>query len=56
HVCGVCSQAFLTGSHLVRHERVHSRERKHICPFPGCGVRCSRKDNLQQHYRIHLSP
>ncbi|KAF7289928.1 hypothetical protein MIND_01367800 [Mycena indigotica] len=56
HICSICAKAFLTGSHLTRHERVHSSERKHLCPFPGCDVRCSRKDNLQQHYRIHLSP
>jgi len=36
--------------------RVHTGERNHKCPFPGCETRCSRQDNLQQHYRIHLSP
>ncbi|KAJ6447353.1 hypothetical protein C8R45DRAFT_197162 [Mycena sanguinolenta] len=36
--------------------RVHTGERNHKCPFPGCETKCSRQDNLQQHYRIHLSP
>ncbi|KAF9477617.1 hypothetical protein BDN70DRAFT_861524 [Pholiota conissans] len=56
HVCGVCDRAFTTSGHLARHSRVHTGERNHKCPFPGCETRCSRQDNLQQHYRIHLSP
>ncbi|KAF8964895.1 hypothetical protein BDZ97DRAFT_1813973 [Flammula alnicola] len=56
HVCGTCDRAFITSGHLVRHSRVHTGERNHKCPFPGCETRCSRQDNLQQHYRIHLSP
>ncbi|KAJ7201869.1 hypothetical protein GGX14DRAFT_524134, partial [Mycena pura] len=56
YVCDVCSRAFSTTGHLARHSRVHTGERNHKCPFPGCETRCSRQDNLQQHYRIHLSP
>ncbi|KAF8179195.1 hypothetical protein BJ912DRAFT_982854 [Pholiota molesta] len=56
HVCGTCDRAFTTSGHLARHSRVHTGERNHKCPFPGCETRCSRQDNLQQHYRIHLSP
>ncbi|KAF8166010.1 hypothetical protein B0H34DRAFT_259043 [Crassisporium funariophilum] len=56
HVCGTCERAFTTSGHLARHSRVHTGERNHKCPFPGCETRCSRQDNLQQHYRIHLSP
>ena len=48
HVCGVCSKAFTTSGHLSRHARVHTGERNHKCPFPGCETRCSRQDNLQQ--------
>ncbi|KAF8555554.1 hypothetical protein OG21DRAFT_1507564 [Imleria badia] len=56
HVCGTCDRGFTTSGHLARHLRVHTGERNHKCPFPGCETRCSRQDNLQQHYRIHLSP
>lgn len=56
HVCHTCDRTFTTSGHLARHTRVHTGERNHKCPFPGCETRCSRQDNLQQHYRIHLSP
>ncbi|KAG2055006.1 hypothetical protein BDR06DRAFT_911880 [Suillus hirtellus] len=56
HVCPTCDRGFTTSGHLARHLRVHTGERNHKCPFPGCETRCSRQDNLQQHYRIHLSP
>ena len=48
HVCGTCDRAFTTSGHLARHSRVHTGERNHKCPFPGCETRCSRQDNLQQ--------
>ncbi|TEB17139.1 hypothetical protein FA13DRAFT_1804441 [Coprinellus micaceus] len=56
HVCPTCERGFTTSGHLARHVRIHTGERNHACPFPGCETRCSRQDNLQQHYRIHLSP
>ncbi|KDQ63905.1 hypothetical protein JAAARDRAFT_27573 [Jaapia argillacea MUCL 33604] len=48
HVCNTCGRAFSTSGHLARHARVHTGERNHKCPFPGCQTRCSRQDNLQQ--------
>lgn len=48
HVCPTCDRAFTTSGHLARHSRVHTGERNHKCPFPGCETRCSRQDNLQQ--------
>ncbi|KAI0737841.1 hypothetical protein C8Q80DRAFT_1059907, partial [Daedaleopsis nitida] len=48
HVCSVCKRAFTTSGHLARHARIHTGERNHKCPFPGCETRCSRQDNLQQ--------
>lgn len=52
--CYACSRAFSCNAHLVRHFRVHTGERNHKCPFPGCEAQCSRLDNLQQHYRTHF--
>lgn len=50
HLCPTCDRAFTTSGHLARHSRVHTGERNHKCPFPGCETRCSRQDNLQQQY------
>lgn len=46
--CSSCTRKFATRSHLVRHSRVHTGERRYACDYPGCEMRCSRKDNLQQ--------
>ncbi|KAK4684603.1 zinc-finger protein CreA/MIG, partial [Tremellales sp. Uapishka_1] len=56
HVCQVCSRAFTTGGHLQRHQRIHTGVKAFKCPYQGCETRTSRQDNLQQHYRTHLSP
>ncbi|WVQ74015.1 hypothetical protein IAR50_003596 [Cryptococcus sp. DSM 104548] len=56
HVCNVCQRGFTTGGHLQRHQRIHTGVKAFKCPFPGCETRTSRQDNLQQHYRTHLSP
>ena len=53
--CTSCTRKFSTRSHLVRHSRVHTGERKYACDYPGCEMRCSRKDNLQQQSVLSLS-
>ncbi|KAF9070905.1 hypothetical protein BDP27DRAFT_1220043, partial [Rhodocollybia butyracea] len=50
HVCPTCDRCFTTSGHLARHSRVHTGEKNHKCPFPGCETRCSRQDNLQQQW------
>lgn len=50
HLCPICERGFSTSGHLARHSRVHTGERQHKCPFPGCETACSRQDNLQQQY------
>ncbi|KAK7041328.1 hypothetical protein R3P38DRAFT_2512652, partial [Favolaschia claudopus] len=50
HVSSNCHKTEVnsTTGHLARHARIHTGERNHRCPFPGCDTRCSRRDNLRQ--------
>lgn len=51
--CSTCSQPFkgvYRTANLQRHMRnTHQRREKLVCPEPGCGVECSRTDNLRKH-------
>lgn len=51
--CKTCGRKFKTSGHVSRHLRIHTGERKHVCPFPGCGARFARHDNCMQHYKTH---
>lgn len=55
HVCKVCSRSFTTSGHLARHNRIHTGERKHKCPWPTCDARFARQDNCMQHYKTHTN-
>ncbi|ODQ83143.1 hypothetical protein BABINDRAFT_159593 [Babjeviella inositovora NRRL Y-12698] len=52
--CKACLKSFTTSGHLARHSRIHTGERKHVCPFDGCNARFSRHDNCMQHFKTHL--
>ncbi|KAL3233787.1 Transcriptional regulator NRG1 [Nakaseomyces bracarensis] len=54
YICKVCSKGFTTSGHLARHNRIHTGEKRHVCPFEGCNQRFNRHDNCLQHYRTHL--
>lgn len=53
HICKVCFRNFTTSGHLARHNRIHTGERKHVCPFPDCGARFARQDNCNAHQKTH---
>lgn len=55
HVCKICSRSFTTSGHLARHNRIHTGERKHICPWTNCDARFARQDNCMQHYKTHTN-
>lgn len=55
HVCKVCTRCFTTSGHLARHNRIHTGERKHVCPWPTCSARFARQDNCMQHYKTHTN-
>lgn len=54
--CSTCGQAFkgvYRTTNLQRHVRnTHIRRIKLVCPEPGCGIECSRTDNLRKHRRV----
>ncbi|KAI3405089.2 NRG1 [Candida oxycetoniae] len=55
HICKVCSRSFTTSGHLARHNKIHTGERKHECPWPSCDARFARQDNCMQHYKTHTN-
>lgn len=55
HVCKTCARVFTTSGHLARHNRIHTGERKHLCPWPSCDARFARQDNCMQHHKTHTN-
>jgi hypothetical protein len=50
-VCDICGRAFGKQEHLVRHMRIHTRERPYPCP--SCHKSFSRRDVLSRHIAAH---
>ena len=55
YACKTCSRSFTTSGHLARHNRIHTGERKNVCPWPTCEARFARQDNCMQHYKTHTN-
>lgn len=55
HICKWCHRSFTTLGHLARHNRIHTGERKHNCPWPLCDAKFARQDNCMQHYKTHTN-
>lgn len=53
YTCDICLRSFTTSGHRARHNRTHTGERKHLCPWPSCDAKFSRRDNCMQHYKTH---
>lgn len=51
--CDACPFACEAAAMLRRHARVHTGERPHVCPFPGCGYASAQAGNLRRHERSH---
>jgi len=50
-VCSICGRGFGKQEHLVRHMRIHTRERPYPCP--SCHKSFSRRDVLTRHIAAH---
>ncbi|KAM0787873.1 hypothetical protein ACM66B_003924 [Microbotryomycetes sp. NB124-2] len=51
--CEVCKKMFARPSALATHERSHSKEKPHVCPFPTCGRPFAVPSNLRRHQRVY---
>ena len=52
--CQFCNKTFGRTSTLKAHIRVHTKEKRFQCQFPGCGKRFTEKRNMENHYARHL--
>jgi hypothetical protein len=50
-VCSICGRGFGKQEHLVRHMRIHTRERPYPCP--SCHKSFARRDVLNRHIAAH---
>ena len=50
--CVFCGKIFQWKSALSRHMRLHTSEKKFVCPY--CPYRAHRKEHIDQHTHVHV--
>ncbi|ORY92775.1 hypothetical protein BCR35DRAFT_8115 [Leucosporidium creatinivorum] len=53
-MCQTCKKLFARPSALATHERSHSKEKPHVCPFPTCRRPFAVPSNLRRHQRVYV--
>ncbi|XP_037051458.1 zinc finger protein 236-like [Bradysia coprophila] len=53
YVCLYCPKEFRRPSDLVRHIRIHTKEKPFSCPIANCGKKFSVKSSLSKHLNTH---
>ncbi|KAF8518052.1 hypothetical protein BU17DRAFT_49371 [Hysterangium stoloniferum] len=51
--CTFCERTFAESSNLSKHIRTHTGVRPYACPYPGCGKRFARPDQVSRHKNVH---
>ena len=53
--CQYCQKYFARISALKEHIRTHTKEKRFVCKFEGCGKRFTEKRNMEKHYERHFN-
>ena len=52
-ICQTCNQKFTQQQALLRHLRVHDKQKPYQCTVPGCGKYFTQSSNLTRHKKFH---